>query len=157
MPFELMPQMGALMTGQAIEEILGCNEYTQQYGLSLTGAEAHELIVARNTALNTTGRIEFRGGAVKKIILAFCDSPYLTQGNYCETLMELIDLFYNFKNETMDAVGDDELIEAMKAFDGMCRGSLDLLHRELERLARRIRMGYDPDAEELQEDDDEFD
>lgn len=81
------------------------------------------------------------GGIIDQLIEAFCDSPFLCQENYAPTLQSLIELFYQYKNETSDQLRDEELIRAMKeAFDGICQGSLALLaERELDRLAREIR------------------
>lgn len=42
--------------------------------------------------------------------MAFCNSPYISNENYEDTLHELIGMFYDFKNDTWDAVTDDELI-----------------------------------------------
>ena len=65
---------------------------------------------------------------IKKLIEAFCDSPYINQENYAETLYELIEIFYEYKNETMDLITDGELIEFMKiSFDGICQGDLEYL------------------------------
>lgn len=49
----------------------------------------------------------------------------------------------NLKMETMDIVSDDELIDFMKeAFDGFCKGSLELLAgRALPMLAEHVRSG----------------
>ena len=47
------------------------------------------LINKRFEALKNTGRIEFDEGILKKLIEAFCDSPYIMQNNYEETLEEL--------------------------------------------------------------------
>lgn len=88
-----------------------------------------------------------------QLAAAFCDSPYVTKENYEETLHELIELFYGFKNETYDVVGDDALIGYMKrAFDGECRGSLELLSGSvLPALARKLnerRAAHMPQAGE---------
>ena len=50
-------------------------------------------------------------------------------------------------------MSDDDLLATMKKyFDGVCGGDLDLLKsRELERIARNIRLGNDPDYNELAE------
>ena len=50
---------------------------------------------------------------------------------------------YNYKNETLDMIGDDELIEIMKEyFDGYCQGSLELLEgKVLYIIADNIRNG----------------
>ena len=51
---------------------------------------------------------------MKILLEAFCDSPYIMQSNYEETLEELQDIFYFFKGEAMEQISDDELIEFMK-------------------------------------------
>lgn len=82
----------------------------------------------RKEILIDTGRIEFRGWVIEKIIKEFCNSPYINKENYERTLYELIEMFYEYKNETMDLVTDDELIEFMKkSFDGVCKGDTEYL------------------------------
>lgn len=162
MSLDLIMFSGSLLQKQAVSEILQCNSATEQYALTLTEQQAAELVETRSCSLKNTGRIEFGGGVIDRIIKEFCDSPYISQNNYTETLHELIEIFYYFKNETLDLMSDDELMRFMKkCFDGNCQGSLDLLkYRELEKIARNIRYGYDPDyeekdSEELENDDDD--
>lgn len=111
-----------------ITNIKKCNEYTSQYGLVLSDNQISNLLERRKETLKETGRIEFREGIIDKLIKEFCDSPYINQENYAETLYELIEIFYEYKNETMDLITDDELIEFMKkSFDGICQGDLEYL------------------------------
>lgn len=111
-----------------IANIKKCNEYTSQYGLELSDNQISNLLERRKETLKETGRIEFREGIIDKLIKEFCDSPYINQENYAETLYELIETFYEYKNETMDLITDDELIEFMKkSFDGICQGDLEYL------------------------------
>ena len=66
-------------------------------------------------------RIKLGDGITEKLILAFCDSPYLSGENYEEVLHELLECFYLFKNETADCIGDDALLRFLrKQFDGPC-------------------------------------
>ena len=127
----------------AVTEIIKINEITSRYGLTLSPAEALELVQTRAEALKNNGRIEFGGGIINKLIMKFCNSPFLSQFNYAATLNELIETFYYFKNETLDEISDDELLLLMKKyFDHSCQGSIELLqHRELETLARNMRYG----------------
>ena len=81
----------------AVSEIVRTNEASQQYGLSLTQEEAKELAMTREYSLRTSGRLEFGGGIVSKLIHAFCDSPYLYQSNYTAVLNELTETFYLYK------------------------------------------------------------
>ena len=71
------------------------------------------LMEQRTDILKQTGRIEFGEGILVKLVDHFCDSPYLSQGEYEETLLALQELFYNYKNECRDLLSDDELLEAM--------------------------------------------
>ena len=131
------------------ETILACNEQTAAAGLTLTPAQAAALAQTRAESLRRTGRVEFGGGITQALIRAFCDSPYLTRENYAGTLGELTEIFYAFKNETLDAVTDAELLEKMRAlFDGPCGGSTELLAgRELPDFARKVRAGGRVDGE----------
>ncbi len=128
-----------------------CNAYSSNFGLSLSETEIAELVTCRAEALRTAGRIEFGGGILPKLIQAFCDSPYIYQDNYADTLAELEEAFYYFKTEAMDRFSDDELIEYMvKVFNGRAQGSAEYLSgTSLEALARYARTEFDPfDAEE---------
>lgn len=141
-----------------VSEIIKCNEFTARFGLALSQSEAHKLVETRTEALSRNGRIEFGAGIIDKLIKEFCDSPFLYQGNYAETLNDLIETFYYFKNESLDGISDDELISLMKKyFDQKCLGSVELLqNRELEALARNIRYGV-RDYEDIDDKDDYLD
>lgn len=149
---ELVTIGGTLMLQQAAEEIFSCNKDTAAYGLALSAQQAIALAETRMNSLKKTGRIEFGGTVPQKLIAAFCDSPYISQLNYEETLHELIDLFYEFKNDTLDVITDNELIEFMKkAYNEGCHGSLELLSgRELTQLARHIHEKHSFNSFQLQ-------
>ena len=134
----------------AYQEVRECNAYSSNFGLSLSETEIAELVTCRAEALRTSGRIEFGGGILPKLIQAFCDSPYINQENYAGTLADLQEAFYYFKTEAMDLFSDDELIEYMvKVFNGRAQGSAEHLSgTSLEALARYARTEFDPfDAE----------
>ena len=127
----------------AVNSILSCNEDTSEYGLALTAEQAQALVLSRNESLKASGRIELGGGVIEKLIHSFAGSPYINAENYEETLHRLIDIFYSFKSDTWESVSDNQLIEFMKdAFDGSCRGSLELLEtREMALLSSHIHSG----------------
>ncbi len=130
-----------LMQRNETAAILKCNEYTSCYGVSLTEEDVRELAAFRKETLKSEERLELGKSILKKLIYEFCDSPYIYQANYAETLGELQRIFYLYKNECMDAVSDDELLTVMKqAFDGSCEGSLENLEDTvLQSFARNIR------------------
>lgn len=122
-------------------EIMVCNDYTKKFGLSLTEEETMQILERRKTSLQSYGRIEIGGGMLKELIKEFCDSPYLNSQNYGQTIAELTELFYYFKNEALDKLSDEELLKIMHMyFDGPCGGSLELLGQSaLEQMTRHVR------------------
>ena len=139
------------MAKYAMRDILRCNEETEAYGLVLTQEQALELVETRSIALKDTGRIEFGEGVIGKLIRAFSDSPYLTPRNYASTLHSLVEIFYAYKNETLDRLSDDELIGFLRSgFDMPCQGSIELLAGTvLDWFARAVRNGRRPDKGDL--------
>lgn len=125
----------------AMQALLDMNQFSQKYHLVLSAQDAELLVKKRDHVLQSYRRVEFGGSMLNKLVREFCDSPFLTQDNYEETLEELIEIFYYFKNESLDQISDDELLMAMHHyFDGVCQGSIELLQgRELEELTRSIR------------------
>lgn len=122
-------------------ELLTVNEEINNYGLSLTKDEALSIIEKRNESLEDNGRIEFNNVLVKKLIIEFASSSYITKDNFAETIYDLIDIFYFYKNETYDKLSDDELISIMReSYDNECEGSLDLLQcRTLDKISQVIK------------------
>ena len=134
-----------MQIASAKDEIRCCNELNRLYGLELTEEDITELVELRGQALRSTGRVEFGGGILPKLIRAFCRSPYVDPNNYAATLGELQDAFYYFKNEAEDRFSDDELIEFMeKLFNGPAHGSTDVLTTiSLEQLCRWVLNDFD--------------
>lgn len=153
----------AVMVRQAFIEIEKLNEETMDYGLKLSEENIKLILSTRKEALISSGRVEFGGGIITKIISAFCDSPYIFQYNYVETINDLIETFYYYKNETMEEISDDELIDFMKDyFDDKCQGDLELLkYKYLEKAAHNVKYGVkdflnvDDNLEEDEVEDDE--
>jgi hypothetical protein len=127
--FSLITVQNQLLAEQAACEIRACNSVSEKYGLSLTEDQITELVECRKDALKKTGRVEFGGGILPKLIYAFCDSEYIDEENYESTLAELQEAFYYLKNEFRDTYSDDELIEYMvEKFNGTAHGQVgDLL------------------------------
>ena len=138
-------QIRQLQLAAAKEEIRCCEELNRFYGLTLTEEDITELVELRGQALKRTGRVEFGGGILPKLMRAFCKSPYVDAYNYAATLGELQDAFYYFKNESDDRFSDDELIEVMQqVFNGQAHGSAEVLTTiSLEELCRWARNDFD--------------
>lgn len=134
-----------LLSGQTqITQILDTNPYTRHFGLTLTDEDARLLVQERTESLKTERRVEFGQGILPKIIYTFCDSAYITQRNYRDTLIRLQEIFFLYKNEMLDEITDDELLEFMKEqFEGVCCGDLEYLEGTcLDLFAQAIRAGY---------------
>ena len=74
--------------------------------------------------------------------MLFSDSPYISQDNYEEMMIHLQEIFYYFKNEAMERLSDDILIDYMKdKFNNICKGSLEYLQGTvLENFCRELRI-----------------
>jgi hypothetical protein len=134
------------LTGQnQIQKIMDLNQKTARFGLTLTQEDAKLLHAQRQESLREQQRVEFGDAILPKLIDVFCDSPYIYQDNYVDTMIRLQEIFYLYKNESLDELTDEELLDYMKEkFDGACEGSLDFLEDTvLEDFARNIRRhGY---------------
>lgn len=137
--FLLLPIV--LQNRQTMIQLRDCNEVTARYGLILSEPGMQMLIENRKEALGNFGRVEFGGGIIQKLIYEFMDSPYLYQDNYTDTLLDLQECFYYFKNESLELITDDDLIRIMrKYFDEVCHGSVEYLQTMmLENHCRDIR------------------
>lgn len=140
-----MDEMFALMEEeqkkQELVRVLECNRHSERFGLALTEEQAQELMTCRKDTLKENRRVEFGEGILPQIIENFCDSQYIDSSTYVETLGRLQEIFYHYKNESMDELTDQELLEFMRQqFEEVCFGDLEYLESTcLERYARKIR------------------
>lgn len=127
------------------------NEKIAGHGLALTGPEMLGLARRHAETLQNTNRVEFGEGILPRLAFLFCDSPHIAPAAFAATLEALMECFYHFKNETMEAMSDEELLAYMKThFDGDCQGSVEYLAGTLlEELAAELRAGgrYVPPGE----------
>lgn len=124
-----------------VNALMKTNQVTNRFGLALSEEETRLLIGQKQDVLRQQQRVEFGGGVLEKLIFAFCDSNYIRQDDYAGTLGRLLEIFYLYKNESLDELTDDELIDYMRqAFEGECYGSLEYLEETcLEDFVRKIR------------------
>jgi hypothetical protein len=125
----------------ASRELEFCNQVIGAYGLSLSTQDIRALVAGRVEALQTADRVEFGGGVVKDLVLAFCSSSFVTQHSFVETVLELQELFYEFKNESLEQIPDEDLIKTMRSlFDDVANGDLERLGDALfDGLGRHVR------------------
>ena len=135
--------LDVLQSQNQLAKVIETNQYTERFGLILSQQDAQQILDNRKTALQEQRRVEFGEGIVPKIIFEFCDSDYIDQSNYVDTIIRLQEIFYLYKNETEDKLSDDELLHLMKEqYENPCHGDLDYLESAcLERVARAARAG----------------
>lgn len=141
---DLMKTAAEVQLVEDTKAVLACNEESEHFGLALSSEDALAVMEARNESLKKHQRVEIGPCVTKKIIHLFCDSQYIWQDNYVETLKRLQDIFFLYKNECDDLVSDDELLTFMQEqFEGVCFGDLDYLETTcLQRFCMAIQAGY---------------
>ncbi|MGM9593778.1 MAG: DUF6323 family protein [Candidatus Onthomonas sp.] len=108
-------------------QLTRCNARSAPFGLTLTGTQMEQLALSQRKALRDTGRIEFGGGVLERLVAAFCDAPDLDPACYAETLDELQTLFYQLKGVCREQLSDSELLTAMRQIYDGTGGSLEAL------------------------------
>lgn len=122
------------------ELIKTTNDKSANYGLILSDDDIQYLMAERRDNLKRYERLELGDGITQKLILKFCDSPYISQTNYVDTIAALMELYYYYTDESYDTLKDDYILELMKKhFEGSCRGSIELLEERLEELTLSVR------------------
>ena len=125
-------------------KVIETNQKTAPYGLVLSQQDAELIIQEHHHALREQRRVEFGDGITPKIIYEFCDSDFIDQNSYVDTIIRLQEIFYLYKNEMDDEITDEELLHFMKEqFDQVCFGDLEYLEGTcLNIFAQAIRAGY---------------
>lgn len=134
-----------LMNSQMwLKQVQETNQYTEQFGLVLSEKDVRLLLVEKKDILKMQQRVEFGQSILPQIIYTFCDSSFISQSNYVETLIRLQEIFYLYKNEMQDEITDEELLSFMKEqFETVCYGDFNYLESTcLDIFAQAIRAGY---------------
>ena len=161
MSFELTPNFssGSLINSNLKAEILNTNGKSSEYGLILTEKDSEMLVKAGKEAIVIQDRIEFGKSITVKMIEKFMKSTYISQADYADTIAGLIDIFYEVKEESLDILTDEEVIDIMyDFFERESGGSLEILQgRDMDYLCRKIRNIANGIADEDNEPEEDFD
>ena len=76
-----------------LAKVMETNEMSARYGLALTEQEAELLVSERIQTLRAERRVEFGPGILPRVIEEFCDSDFIDQNNYVDTLIRLQEIF----------------------------------------------------------------
>ena len=127
---------------ETVRALTEANRRTAQYGLTLTPEQMTALAESRTRALLDTGRVEFGGGILPRLIEVFCDSPHLHQAEYAAALEALQAIFYRYKNEGGDLTPDEDILRLLRRAFDRAGGSTDYLEGySLAELARWVQEG----------------
>ena len=121
-----------------------CNARTARYQLTLSEAEIGMLLTAREDALQASGRVELGESILPRLALTLCDSPYIGQADYAQTLAAMQALFYRCKTESDGKLADSALLRLLcETFNGPAQGSLDYLEQAAMAVSRAARHGWE--------------
>ena len=125
----------------AKNEILKINEESLTYGLILKPKNVEEIINSRAYSLKTYGRIDLNMDITKKLIKKIYKSQYTNKDDYVEIINDLQDIFYYLKNETLDKLSDNEIIDIISEFYEKTSGQIDNIQSLVEKFALDFRLG----------------
>ena len=136
----LLPKSSSGDRDTEVKLLMETNRTSGKYGLQLSEQQAGELVSAEASLCAEGERIRRGGSAAALLAETFCKSSYLSQQEYAESLLLLLDIFYTAKEESLELIGDEELVQLLFSwFEHRCGGSLELLQsRELEYFYREI-------------------
>jgi hypothetical protein len=118
-----------LQTRFVAKELAAVSDYTANFGIVLSDRDCKEIAQTRNQLLRDTDRVELGVGIVKRIIMEFCDSGYIDQKNFVDTVEGLLECFYSLKTETEDKADDDTVLEFMvRLFENDAGGDVSKMY-----------------------------
>lgn len=125
----------------AKNELLKINDESSAYGLILTPQDVEEIIKSRGYSLNNYGRIDLNMDVTKKLINKIYTSQYTDKDDYVEIINDLQDIFYYLKNETLDEISDNEIIDVIVEFYEKTSGRIDNIQNLTEKFALEYKLG----------------
>lgn len=125
----------------AKNELLKINDESSAYGLILTPQDVEEIIKSRGYSLKNYGRIDLNMDVTKKLINKIYTSQYTDKDDYVEIINDLQDIFYYLKNETLDEISDNEIIDIIVEFYEKTSGRIDNVQNLTEKFALEYKLG----------------
>ncbi|MDU4860266.1 MAG: DUF6323 family protein [Terrisporobacter othiniensis] len=125
----------------AKNELLKINDESSAYGLILTPQDVEEIIKSRGYSLKNYGRIDLNMDVTKKLINKIYTSQYTDKDDYVEIINDLQDIFYYLKNETLDEISDNEIIDIIVEFYEKTSGRIENIQNLTEKFALEYKLG----------------
>ena len=121
-------------------QILEINDKSVDYGLVLSPKDVEEVIKSRKDSLKTYGRIDLNMDITEKIMEILYTSQYTDKDDYLELINDLQDIFYYLKNETLDEISDNEILDKISEFYEKTSGRIDNVQNLAEKFANDYRL-----------------
>ena len=121
-------------------QILEINDKSVDYGLVLSPKDVEEVIKSRKDSLKTYGRIDLNMDITEKIMEILYTSQYTDKDDYLELINDLQDIFYYLKNETLDEISDNEILDKISEFYEKTSGRIDNVQNLAEKFANNYRL-----------------
>ena len=121
-------------------QILEINDKSVDYGLVLSPKDVEEVIKSRKDSLKTYGRIDLNMDITEKIMEILYTSQYTDKDDYLELINDLQDIFYYLKNETLDEISDNEILDKISEFYEKTSGRIDNVQNLVEKFANDYRL-----------------
>lgn len=121
-------------------QILEINDKSVDYGLVLSPKDVEEVIKSRKDSLKTYGRIDLNMDITEKIMEILYTSQYTDKDDYLELISDLQDIFYYLKNETLDEISDNEILDKISEFYEKTSGRIDNVQNLAEKFANDYRL-----------------
>ena len=121
-------------------QILEINDKSVDYGLVLSPKDVEEVIKSRKDSLKTYGRIDLNMDITEKIMEILYTSQYTDKDDYLELISDLEDIFYYLKNETLDEISDNEILDKISEFYEKTSGRIDNVQNLAEKFANDYRL-----------------
>lgn len=118
--------MGFGMNFNAVEQ-LGIASAMRESGITLTQDQVRFIAEAEAACLADSGRVSFGESAAVRVVREFSESPFIFGKDTSETLIEIIEGFYDLRGNFPASISDTEILEEiLAAFDGDAAGDVDL-------------------------------
>lgn len=127
------------LQGFSCKKIMKLNEKSIDYGLVLMEENICEIFKNTREILKKAGRIETSTDLLEKIITFLYSSPYTQKYDYVQVISDMEEIFYYFKNQVLDLISDDEIIEILSDIYDKKSGELLQVYGFVDEYAKKFK------------------
>jgi hypothetical protein len=124
-------------------DLLQSNNESFEYGLMLSREDVEVIVEWRDASLKHMGRIDLGIDITKKMVEFIYKSQYTNREDYLEAVVDIQDLFYYLKNETLDLISDDDAIDLLSdMYEKFC-GTIRNIQSEVEEYSKNFKFSLE--------------